>query len=60
MSEQEIKELEDKLAQGLLLAEKRMLHEKALHDETVVTQSADGKILYIPAKQIIAENVIFQ
>lgn len=60
MSEQEIKELEEKLTYGLQLAEKRMLQEKALRDECVIVQNDDGVIRHIPAKQIIAENVIFQ
>ena len=60
MSDQEIKELEEKLDIGLQLAEKRMLQEKALHDECVVVQGADGAIRRIPAKEVIAGNVMFQ
>ena len=56
MSEQEIKEFEDKLIAGLQLAEKRMLQEKALHDECVIVQNSDGVIRHIPAKQVIAEQ----
>ena len=55
MSEQEIKEFEDKIIVGLQLAEKRMLQEKALHDECVIVQNSDGVIRHIPAKQVIAE-----
>ena len=54
MSEQEIKEFEDKLAVGLRFAEKRMLQEKALHDECVVVQTMDGTIQRIPAKQAMS------
>lgn len=53
MSEKEIKELEEKLTIGLQLAERRMLEEKALHDECVIVQSTDGVIRRIPAKQFI-------
>lgn len=53
MSEKEIKELEEKLTIGLQLAERRMLEEKALHDECVIVQSTDGVICRIPAKQFI-------
>ncbi len=53
MSEKEIKELEEKLTIGLQLAERRMLEEKALHDECVIVQSSDGVIRRIPAKQFI-------
>jgi hypothetical protein len=54
MSEQEIKEFEEKLNIGLRLAEERMLQEKALHDECVVVQTMDGTIQRIPAKEAIS------
>ncbi|MCR4827830.1 MAG: hypothetical protein K5864_00020 [Bacteroidales bacterium] len=54
MSEKEIQELQDKIDAGLQLAEKRMLEEKALHDENVIVQADDGAIQHIPAKQILA------
>ncbi len=38
----------------LQLAEKRMLQEKALHDECVIVQNSDGVIQHIPAKQVLA------
>ena len=54
MSDKEYKDLDQKLDKGLKLAHKRMLEEKALHNETVVVSNADGKIEYIPAKEILA------
>lgn len=60
MSNNEIKELAEKLDAGLKLAEKRMLHEKSLRGETVVVYSEEKGIEYIAASQIIAENAIFQ
>ena len=60
MSDKEYLEFSEKLNKGLLLAEKRMLQEKALHDESVVVCDKDGNIKRIPAKQVIAENPIFQ
>lgn len=60
MSEKEIFELQDKIDKGLQLAEKRMLQEKALHDECVIVQNSDGEIRHIPAKQVLAEHVMFQ
>ncbi len=60
MSEKEILELQDKIDEGLLMAEKRMLQEKPLHDECVIVQNSDGVIQHIPAKQVIAEHAIFQ
>lgn len=59
MSEKEILELQDKIDEGLQLAEKRMLEEKALHDECVIVQNGDGEIQHIPAKQIIASHSQF-
>ena len=60
MSNKEIKEFSEKLKHGLVIAEKRMLQEKALHDESVVVCDKEGNIKRIPAKQVIAENPIFQ
>lgn len=60
MSNKEIQEFHEKVRYGLELAEKRMLHEKALRGETIVVCDSDNKIKYIPAKQVIAENIIFQ
>ena len=54
MSNKEIREFTAKLDKGLQIAEKRMLEEKALHNETVVVSNAEGEIEYIPAKDILA------
>ena len=60
MSDKEYKELSKKIDNGLLLAEKRMLQEKALRGESVVVCDRNNNIRRIPAKQVIAENRIFQ
>ena len=60
MSNKEIQEFNEKLRKGLELAEKRMLQEKALRGQSVVVCDADNNIRKIPAKQVIAENPIFQ
>ena len=60
MSNKEVHELSEKLKHGLELAEKRMLQEKALRDEYVVVCDKDNNIQRIPAKQVIAENSLFQ
>ena len=60
MSDKEVKEFILKLDAGLKLAEKRMLQEKALRNETVVMYSEEKGIQRVPAKQIIAENAMFQ
>ena len=54
MSNKEIKDFTRKLEAGLQIAEKRMLEEKALRNETVVVSNAEGKIEYISAKEILA------
>ena len=60
MSENEVLEYSKKLNEGLKLAEKRMLQEKALRNEDVIV-SHDGKtIVRIPARQILAENPSLQ
>lgn len=60
MSNKEMNEFSEKLRKGLELSEKRMLHEKALHGESVVVCDENNNIKYIPARQVIAENEIFQ
>ena len=60
MSNKEVLEFSEKLKYGLELAELRMLHEKALRGECVVVCDKDNNIQYIPAKQVIDENSIFQ
>ncbi len=54
MSNKEVKNFTRKLETGLRLAEKRMLEEKALRDETIVVSSAEGGFQYIPAKEVLA------
>lgn len=56
MSDKEFQDLNQKLDRGLQLAHKRMLEEKALHNETVVVSDAEGKIKYISAKDILSTN----
>ena len=54
MSNKEMKAFTQKLEAGLQLAERRMLEEKALHDESIVVQSVEGRIEYISAKEVLA------
>lgn len=60
MSDREIKEFSEKLKRGLEIAEKRMLWEKASKGEDVIICDEDNNIQRIPAKQVIADNPIFQ
>ena len=50
MSDKEIKDLTAKLDKGLELAYRRML----VHNETIVVSNSEGKIEYIPAKEVLA------
>ena len=59
-SNKEIQEFNEKLRRGLEIAEKRMLQEKALRGQDVVVCGTDQIIRRIPAKQVIAENPVFQ
>lgn len=58
MSDNDYLELSKKLDEGLLLAEKKMLEEKALRGQDVVVCDANNNIQRIPAKQIISETSI--
>lgn len=60
MSNKEYSDISRKIDNGLELAEKRMLHEKALRGENVVVCDKNNNIQRIPAQQIIAEHTIFQ
>lgn len=59
MSDNDYLELSKKLDEGLLLAEKKMLEEKALRGQDVVVCDANNNIQRIPAKQIILETSIY-
>ena len=54
MTEIEFLEFTQKLEYGLDLAQRRMLEEKALHNETVVVSDSAGNIVYIPASDVLA------
>ena len=60
MSSAERKELLDKIWYGLQIAERKMLHDKASRNEDVIVCGADGVIRHIPAKEVIANNPMFQ
>ena len=53
MSNKEVKEFSEKLRNGLKIAERRMIEEKALRGEDIIV-SSDGKTIErIPAKQLL-------
>ncbi|MGX8713111.1 MAG: ribosome recycling factor [bacterium] len=54
MSEKEILDLQDKIDQGLQLAERRMLEEKALHGQDVIICTDGDNIQRISAKQAMS------
>ena len=53
MTDEEIKELSEKLQYGLRLAERRMLEEKALHGQNIVVCGDDNIIKRIPAQEAL-------
>ena len=54
MSDKEYQDLNRRLDDGLRLAHQRMLEEKALHNETVVVSTTEGKIEYLSAREVLA------
>ncbi len=54
MSDKEITEFSEKLQQGLDMAERKMLEEKALHDQDIIVCADDGSIQRIPAKEAMS------
>ena len=58
MSNKEIKEFSEKLRNGLKLAEKRMLEDKAFRGEDIIVSSDGETFQRIPAKQVMAGNPV--
>lgn len=53
MSNKEVREFSEKLRNGLEIAERRMLEEKALRGEDVIVSSDGKNIERIPARQLL-------
>lgn len=53
MSSDEIQELSEKLRRGLQLAEQRLLEKNARHDKLLSQGTPDGKVVYVPAKELL-------
>lgn len=49
-------EFDELIMKGLKLSERRMLEEKALHDDVVIQGLPDGTIVEVPARQLLQEN----
>ena len=60
MSEKELEKFRNKVREGLLEAERTMLHEKATRGESCVYQDDNGNIYRVAAKDVIAANPRFQ
>lgn len=58
MSNKEVKEFSEKLRNGLKLAEKRMLEDKAFRGEDIIVSSDGETFQRIPAKQVMAGNYV--
>ena len=53
MSDKEIIDFTERLQNGLDIAERRMLEEKALHGQKIVVCTDDGEIKQVSAKKAI-------
>ena len=53
MSTKEHKEMIEKIVQGLKIAEREMLEEKARNNEEIVVCGADNIIRHVPAKNYL-------
>ena len=60
MSNKELKEFSEKLRNGLKLAEKRMLEDKAFRGEDIIVSSDGETFQRISAKQVMAENFVIE
>lgn len=60
MSDKEVNEFTEKLRNGLLLAEKRLLQERAARGETVILSDDHGNPIAVPARDIIAVHKEYQ
>uniref|UniRef100_A0AB33JJI4 Uncharacterized protein n=3 Tax=unclassified Prevotella TaxID=2638335 RepID=A0AB33JJI4_9BACT len=56
IDESKYSELEKKIRKGILKAQKKMLEEKALHNETVIIGDLNGKPIEIKASKALAQS----
>lgn len=59
-TEQRMNDIKEKLEQGIFLARKRMLHEKALHNRDIILGDGKGGIVRVSAKDFLAEHKEYQ
>ena len=50
--EKSYSELANKIMKGIKLAQKKMIHEKALRGDSVIISDKDGRIINIPAREL--------
>lgn len=55
MSSEERKEFRDLIIQGLQLAEYKMIKEKALRNQVVISCDKDGNVVEIPATELLQQ-----
>lgn len=60
IEEQKRLEMGERLKQGILLAHKRMLHEKALHNRDIILGDGNGGVVRVSAKDFLAEHKEYQ
>lgn len=55
MSERDVEDFLSRVDAGLAEAQHNMLVEKALHNQNVVIADEQGKVQYVPAKELLVE-----
>lgn len=56
MTEQEIEDFLNKVETGLAEAQHNMLVEKALHNQYLIITDKKGKVVRVPAKELLEEE----
>ena len=56
MTKKEIEDFLTKVEGGLFMAHQEMLREKALHNQCVVLSEEKGKIIRVPAKEVLEKQ----
>lgn len=56
MNEIEVEEYLRKIDEGLKETTKKLLHDYALHNDSLVVGDTEGNVLHVPAKEILTQH----
>ncbi len=56
MGTTEIEEYLQRIDEGLKESSKELLHDYALHDDSLVVGDMEGNVLHVPAKKILSQH----